>query len=95
MPFPNPSLEVSFQNERNEAVINYRITDHDYYLLIILVLMAGISSFGLGMAEGMAEAVRQAFIFSIFVFLFFGSLILIDARVFAHRIRKVLLNSSK
>lgn len=95
IPYPNPSLEVSIQNERDEAVINYRITDYDYYILIILVLIAGISSLGLGIAKGMIGAFGQAFTFSIFVLIFFGSLIFLDARVFAFRIKKALLHSSK
>lgn len=92
MPFSNPALEVSFQNDKHEAVINYRITSYDYYLVIILALISGILSARIGITDGMIGAVRQGFLFSIFALLFFGILVLIDARFFAHRIRKALLN---
>jgi hypothetical protein len=95
MPFPNPSVEISFHNNKDETVINYVITDYDYYLLLILVLTAGISSAGLGLSKGLIGALRQGCLFSIFALLFFGSLVLIDARVFAHRIRMALLNRGK
>jgi hypothetical protein len=93
--FPNPSLEILIQNDKNEAVINYTITDYDYFMLTILVLSAGLASAGLELSEGLLGAVRQGFIFSVFILLFFGSFVLIDARLFAHRIKKTLLNRDK
>jgi len=95
MPFPNPSVEVWFKNEGNETVIDYRITDYDYYLVLIVFLLAMIGSVGLGLKDGLIEALRVGLLFSLLSLIFFGSLVLIDARVFACRIKSALLKLDK
>jgi len=95
MLFPNPALEVSFNNDEHETVINYRIIDYDYYIVLFLAFAGGIFATGLGLGEGLIEALSGGLLFSTFCLLFFGSLVLIDARVFACRIKNSLLHIGK
>lgn len=92
VPFPNPSLEVTFKNDRAESLINYNVTIYDYYTLIIVALLSGILSARHWRNEGLMNAIREGSLFAAVALLFFGTFVFIDTRFLVCRIRKALSN---
>ncbi len=83
MPFPNPTLELTFKNEPQQSIIEYRFTCYDYYLLLIIPILFGISSQSW-------KATKETLIAFLLLFLFFGGLILLDTKYIVFRIRKTI-----
>lgn len=86
VPFPNPTLEVHFNNEDRNAIIQYSFTSHDYALaavtLPILIFMGSMEQ----MLEGPKEAITMLLIFPLVT----GLSILADTKYFSSRVGKAL-----
>lgn len=92
VPFPNPTLEVTFRNEDYGSTIQYDFTCYDYCLLAIAApLLAALPQI-MGWKQGFIDNVKEALLLFLMAIFFFGFLIFLDTKYFVSRIRKALLS---
>ena len=91
VPFPNPTLEVTFRNENSESSIKYFFTCYDYYLLALLPLPVALVQIAWPRQAFFDNVIDAIFILLISIF-FFGFLMFLDTKYFMSRIRKALLS---
>ncbi len=90
VPFPNPTLEVTFKNEKQESTIHYNFTCYDYYLVAIAAPLFGILSPTISPEQAFIDAIKKGLLVFMIVLLFYGTLIFLDTKYFVSRIRKAL-----
>lgn len=87
--FPNPTLDIAWASRAESSVINYCLTCYDYYVVISLAFIFGISCSTLEHTPW--QALKMGLFGVVFVLLFFGGLVFLDTKYLVHRIRKALL----
>lgn len=87
--FPNPTIDIAWESRAETSVINYRLTCYDYYVVVSLAFIFGISCSTLEHTPW--QALRMGLFGAIFVLFFLGGLVFLDTKYLVHRIRKALL----
>jgi hypothetical protein len=90
VPFPNPLLEVTFHNEQDGSTVNYKVTSYDYYMLAIGFLLTTILSAIYWPADRALHPNKAEGLFLSVMLILLVTLIIIDTKFFAYRIRKAL-----
>lgn len=90
VPFPNPSLEVTFHNDQDGSTINYTVTTYDYYVFGIGFLLATLLQWSRWPADRILLFIKEAGFFFSTILIFFVALIILDAKFLVYRIRKAL-----
>jgi hypothetical protein len=87
--FPNPTVEISWENSGNGFQVSYLFTCFDYYIIVAIPFLTILSS--LTNESNIMEFLKIGIGFGTAASLFFGSLILIDTKYLVYRIKKTLL----
>jgi hypothetical protein len=91
VPFPNPTLEVTFRNENSGSSIKYLFTFYDYYLLALLPLPVALLQIAWP-RQAFLDDFTNVVLFLLISIIFFGFLMFLDTKYFVSRIRRALLN---
>ena len=91
VPFPNPTLEVTFRNQSSGSSIKYLFTCYDYYLLALLPLPVALLQIAWP-RQAFLDDFTNVVLFLLISIIFFGFLMFLDTKYFVSRIRRALLN---
>jgi hypothetical protein len=90
VPFPNPTLAVTFHNGPDGTTVNYKVTSYDYYMLAIGFLLTTILSVIYWPADHAFHSIKDEPVFMSVTLIFFVMLIILDTKFLVYRIRKAL-----